>query len=94
MGGFTDLLDVVTLWVWASKDLVNLDRYVEQCGLIFPGKPTDLGCYVRDYALRAGVPMELLKLQWEFVPKAMTDGRIQGYSILAGCLIEMRRTID
>lgn len=24
--GFTDLLDVVTLWVWASKDLVDLDR--------------------------------------------------------------------
>jgi hypothetical protein len=87
--GFTDLLDVVTLWVWASKDLVNLDRYVEQCREMFPGKPINVGCYLRDYTLRAGVPMDLLKLQWEFVRKAVVDGVIQGYSILAGCLIEM-----
>ncbi len=87
--GFTDLLDVVTLWVWASKDLVNLDRYVEQCGAIFPGKPIHLGCYVRDYTLKAGVPMDRLKVQWEFARRALADGRIQGYSILAGCLIEM-----
>ncbi|NUQ66313.1 MAG: hypothetical protein HUU20_27950 [Pirellulales bacterium] len=87
--GFTELLDVITLWVWASKDLVNLQQYVEQCREIFPGKPINVGCYLRDYTLRAGVPMDLLKLQWEFVRKAVADGAIQGYSILAGCLIEM-----
>jgi extradiol dioxygenase family protein len=87
--GFTDLLDVVTLWIWESKDLVNLDRYVEECRAIFPSKPINLGCYLRDYTLKAGVPMERLRLQWEFVRRALADGRMQGYSILAGCLIEM-----
>lgn len=87
--GFTDLLDVVTLWVWASKDLVNLDRYVEQCQEIFPGKPINVGCYLRDFTLLAGVPMELLKVQWEFVRNALRDGTIQGYSILGGFLIDL-----
>lgn len=87
--GFTDLLDVVTLWIWESKDLANLDRYMDQCSAIFPGKPINLGCYLRDYVLKAGMPMERLKAQWEFVRRALADGRIRGYSILAGCLIEM-----
>lgn len=87
--GFTDLLDVVTLWVWASKDLVNLDRYVEQCREIFPGTPINIGCYLRDYTLLTGVPMKLLRHQWELVLKYVADGTIQGCSVLGGFLIDM-----
>lgn len=87
--GFIDLIDVVNLWVWASKDLVNLQQYVDQCRGLFPAKPINLGCYLRDYTLKAGVPMDRLKFQWEFVHKALASGTVQGYSILAGCLIEM-----
>ena len=87
--GFEDALDVITLWIWASKDMVNLDRYVDQCRAIFPGKPINIGCYLRDFTLLAGVPMDLLKVQWEFVQKALADGTIQGYSILGGFLIDM-----
>jgi len=87
--GFSDLLDVVTLCVWASKDLVHLDRYVNQCREIFPAKTINVGCYLRDYALRAGMPMEMLKVQWEFVRKALADGAIQGYSMLFGCHIDL-----
>ncbi len=87
--GFTDLLDVVTLWVWASKDLVHLDRYVDQCRDVFPGKPINVGCYLRDFTLLAGVPTERLRHQWELVRKYTADGTIQGYSILGGFLIDM-----
>lgn len=87
--GFEDLLDVVTLWVWASKDLVNLGRYVEQCREIFPGKPINVGCYLRDFTLLAGVPMNMLRVQWEYVLNALASGTIQGYSILGGFLIDM-----
>jgi len=87
--GFADLFDVISLWVWASKDLVNLDRYVEQCREIFPGKAINIGCYLRDYTLSAGVPMKLLKHQWELVRKYVSAGTIQGYSILGGFLIDM-----
>ena len=87
--GFADLLDVITLWVWASKDLLHLDRYVEQCREIFPGKTINIGCYLRDFTLLDGVPMDMLKTQWEFVRKALHDGTLQGYSILGGFLIDM-----
>ena len=87
--GFTDLLDVVAIFVWASKDLVHLDRYVDQRQGIFPGKPINVGCYLRDFTLLAGVPMEMLKFQWELVRKALADGTIQGYSILGGLHIDL-----
>lgn len=87
--GFTDFLDVITLWVWASKDLVHLDRYVADCRQLFPNSAINIGCYLRDYTLLAGVPMELLKHQWELVRRYVADGTVQGYSILAGCLIDV-----
>ncbi len=87
--GFADMLDVVSLWVWKSQDLVNPERYVEQCRELFPGKPINLGCYLRDFTLLAGVPMELLKRQWEYVGKAVDAGILQGYSIISGKLIDM-----
>lgn len=85
---YTNTFDVVTLWVWASKDLVNLDRYIDQCRQIFPDKPIYIGCYLRDYTLLEGVPMNLLKHQWESVARYVSDGKIAGYHVLAGCLID------
>ena len=87
--GFGDLLDVVALFVWASKDLARLDRYVDECREIFPGKPISLGCYLRDFTLRSGVPMDRLALQWDFVRRAIADGRIQSYAILGGFHIDL-----
>lgn len=87
--GFADLLDVITLWVWNSKDLVNLAQYVEQCKEIFPGKSINIGCYLRDFTILEALPMELLKHQWELVSKYVANGSIQGYSILGGFLIDM-----
>ncbi|MFC2125265.1 hypothetical protein ACFLU5_10670 [Bacteroidota bacterium] len=89
---FTDLLDVVTLWVWNSKDLVNLQQYVEQCQEIFPGKEIIIGCYLRDFTILDAVPMDLLKHQWEVVSRLVADGNIQGFSILGGFLIDMHPT--
>jgi hypothetical protein len=87
--GFTDFLDVVSFWVWKSADLVNLDRYVAECRELFPGKPINVGCYLRDFTLLEAVPMDLLKHQWKFVAKAVGDGTIQGFQIISGKLIDM-----
>ena len=90
--GFTDLLDAVTLWVWASKDLVHLERYVDECRAIFPNTELLIGCYLRDFTLLDGVPMELLKHQWEVVRKLVGNGTVAGYSILGGFLIDLHPT--
>ena len=68
--GFTQFMDVINLWVQDAGDLPNLDRYIDQCGEVFPDKPIILGCYLRDlvqYPTIAGVPMDMLKVQWEHV---------------------------
>jgi hypothetical protein len=87
--GFEPCMDVVNLWEWNATKLPELPQNVALCRELFPGKPVILGCYLRDFATKQGVPMEMLKVQWEFVRKALRDGTIQGYSILGGFLIDM-----
>ncbi len=81
-------IDVVNLWVWNADDLKNLGRDLARCREIFPGKPVNLGCYLRDYPGRRGVPMDLVKYQWERVVKYLDQGLISGYSILGTTLID------
>jgi hypothetical protein len=87
--GFEPYMDVVNLWEWNAAKLPDLPLNVALCRELFPGKPINIGCYLRDFTLLDGVPMERLKAQWEFVRKALRDGTIQGYSILGGFLIDM-----
>ena len=87
--GFTDILDVVNLWVWESKNLVHLDEYIAQCADIFPGKPIVVGCYLRDFTLLDGVPMDRLEFQWHRVLEHVRTGAIAGYAILGGFLIDL-----
>jgi hypothetical protein len=86
--GYLPFMDIVNLWVWNAYNLPNLDAYVERCRELFPGKPVNLGCYLRDYHSRAPVPMDLLKVQWERIPRYLEAGLIDGYSILAAVLID------
>jgi hypothetical protein len=85
---FIPFIDVVNLWNWRAKDLVNLDRDITRCREIFPGKPVNLGCYLRDYPESRAMPMDLLKQQWEHIPKYLADGKITGFSILGAYLID------
>lgn len=86
--GYEPFIDVVSLWVWEAKNLPNLDKYVARCREVFPNKPINMGCYLRDYPTVAPVPMELLKCQWERFPRYLDEGLIQGFSILATVLID------
>ncbi len=87
--GFEPYMDVINLWEWDAANLPDLPRYVDRCREIFPGKPINLGCYLRDFVRKQGVAMDMLKVQWEFVLKCVADGTIEGYSILGGFLIDM-----
>jgi hypothetical protein len=87
--GLLPYIDVVNLWVWESKHLTLLDKYVQHCQEVFPGKPINMGCYLRDYTLRRAVPMNLLKHQWNRVLEGVDAGILAGYSILAAVLIDV-----
>jgi len=86
--GYKPFIDVVSLWVWEAKNLPNLDEYVTRCKEIFPDKPLNMGCYLRDYPTAAPVPMDLLKLQWNKLLGYLQQGLIDSYSILGAVLID------
>jgi len=86
--GFTPYMDIINLWVWEARNLPHLDEYMERCRALFPGKPIILGCYLRDYPTAEPVSMDLLRCQWERIPRYLERGWIQGYSILGTVLID------
>ncbi|MBT3378779.1 MAG: hypothetical protein HN742_04080 [Lentisphaerae bacterium] len=86
---FLPFMDVVNLWVWECASLPRLEEYVSRCAEVFPGKEIIVGSYIRDYPTRAGVPLDLMAEQYGIIRDLLAQGRIGGYSILAGCLIDM-----
>lgn len=80
--------DVINLWVWKSEDLPGIDDYIARCRELFPQQRLVMGVYLRDYTLRAGVPMEMLRLEMEAIARHLEAGTLDGYSILATCLID------
>jgi hypothetical protein len=86
---FLPYMDIVNLWVWKYQDLPQLEAHVARCAEVFPGKEIIIGTYIRDYPAKTGVPLDLLQGQYETILRLWEKGRISGYSILAGCLIDM-----
>ena len=74
--------DVINLWVWHAKDLVNLEEYVAHCEKTFPGKPIVLGLYMRDYGDGKRMTKENMRLQCETARKLAHEGRIKGIVFL------------
>ncbi len=84
-------IDVVTLWIWKSEDIVHMPQYVDQCRALFPDKPIIMGVYLRDYTLVAPVPVDMVKRQMEGIADLVDKGKLSGYSILAAVLIDGHR---
>ena len=85
---FVPLIDVVNLWEGNSRNLPDLKNNIARCRELFPGKPINLGCYLRDYGLREPVAMNLLKQQWDCVAQGVEEGTLMGYSVLGTVLID------
>ena len=89
--GMRPHIDVVTLWIWKSENIVHMPAYVDQCRKLFPDKPIIMGVYLRDYTLTAPVPVDLVKRQMEGIAELAEKGKLAGYSILAAVLIDGHR---
>ena len=81
-------MDVVTFWVWGYERLMTLEEDLKRCRGLFGDRPILMGCYLRDYPTAAPMPMESVRHQWEALAKALADGLVDGYDILATVLIE------
>lgn len=85
---FEAFMDVLNLWIWKSEDLFSQDASIARAKERFPDKPLVLGCYLRDYTLRAPVPMDRLQAQWESLLRQIEAGLVDGYSVLSANLID------
>ncbi|MBX7255949.1 MAG: hypothetical protein K1Y02_06275 [Candidatus Hydrogenedentes bacterium] len=89
--GMSPHMDVVTLWIWKSEDIVRMPEYVDQCRGLFPDKPIVMGVYLRDYTKVAPVPVDLVKSQMDGVAELVEKGTLEGYTILGAVLIDGHR---
>jgi hypothetical protein len=85
---FAPYMDIVNLWIWKSEELVQQDEGIARCREVFPGKPIMMGAYLRDYTMRAPVPLDRVQVQWESIARNVAAGTLDGYSILSGNLID------
>jgi hypothetical protein len=83
---YMSFIDVVSLWVWDSRDLPGLDQHVERCRQLFPGKPIVLGLYVHDYCNGRPMPLDLVQFEFEKARGYVRDGLIEGYQVLGSYL--------
>jgi hypothetical protein len=84
-------IDVVTLWIWKSENILHMREYVEHCREVFPDKPIVMGVYLRDYTKVAPIPVDLVVSQMEGIADLVDEGKLAGYSILAAVLIDGHR---
>ena len=90
--GFQPFADVINLCVGnQTKDFSRLGHFLDQSEEIFPGKPVSLIYRLRDFGSRplGPVPMDLLESHWKDILRYVEQGRLSGYSILGGFLIDM-----
>ncbi len=89
--GMRPHIDVVTLWIWESSNIVRMSEYVNQCRKLFPEKPIVMGVYLRDYNKAAPIPVELVLAQMEGIAELIAKDQLAGYSILGAVLIDGHR---
>ncbi len=84
------MVDVITLWTRACKDLVNLEANFEKLCRLFPKARKVLGCYMWDYlGEKKPIPLRLMHLQCELGLKWLKAGRIEGISFIASPMCDM-----
>jgi hypothetical protein len=90
--GFQPFIDVVNLCVGnETKNFPQLEKHLDLCDKIFPETPVNLIYRLRDFPTRpvGPVSMDLLAQHWSDILKYVRQGRLSGYSILGGFLIDM-----
>lgn len=85
---FLPFVDIISLWMSAA-DIPNLERHVDRCHEVFPGKQISVGSYIRDYQAMRANPMDKIELQYETMLRLWQQGRIDGYNVLASCELDL-----
>ena len=84
------MVDVMTLWTRAARDLVDLEANLEKFSRMFPKTRLVLGCYLWDYlGEKRPIPIPLMKHQCETGLKWLKAERIEGLCFIASPMCDM-----
>ena len=75
-------LDIINLWTWHARDIVDIEKNVAECERLFPDKPIVLGLYLYDYGDGRRMPLDLLEEQCSTALELAHAGRIKGIVLL------------
>ncbi|MCK4324345.1 MAG: hypothetical protein KAW89_07435, partial [Armatimonadetes bacterium] len=75
-------LDVINLWTWHARDVVDLADNVAYCEEVAPDKPIVLGLYLHDYGGGRLIPHDLHHLQAKTALELAHARRIEGMVFL------------
>lgn len=85
-----DMLDGLTLWTKACKDLANLEAAMEKLRRRFSRTRVILGCYLWDFlGEKRPIPIHLMRLQCEVGLQWLKDGRIEGICFIGSPMCDM-----
>jgi len=79
---YMEQCDVISLWTWRSKDLVDLEYNFAKLKKMLPKKRVLLGIYMWDFGDKKPMPADLMKKQCELGLKWLKSGEIEGMIFL------------
>lgn len=79
---YVEELDVINLWTWHAKDVVDIEKNLAHCERLFPEKPIVLGLYLYDYGDGRRIPPEFLEKQCATALELAHARRIEGIVLL------------
>jgi hypothetical protein len=75
-------LDLISLWSWNAKHLVDREKHLAHLEKTFPGKPIHFGFYLYNFGGPGLMPRDKLELQGEMAVRLAKEGRISGIVLL------------
>ena len=83
------LLDVINLWTWHAKEIVDLERNLERLERIAPNKRLSLGLYLWDYGDKRPMPVEMMREQCARGLEWLRQGRVESLVLLGSYLCDL-----
>ena len=79
LGKYLDCFDGISFWIWESRNIVNMETYLEKLFALAGDKPVMLGMYLWDYSrARCEIDSELFEMQLKRYFNLILDKKIEG----------------
>jgi hypothetical protein len=85
---YMDCFDGVSFWIWESKNIVNMEAYLEKVFQLTAGKPLMCGVYTWDFSGRASceIPDEVFEKQLKHYFKLILEKKLEGVIFCSGTI--------